>query len=126
MFTKSQIIKPQFVGGSAAALTLVTAPSGTTATVVPGLTILSLYRCRFTNVTNLPATLQVWRVTSGATNDAAHCVVNTITIPPGTFYAPYFEWSPGYEMAAGDAIWALAGTASAISVSGDGGISTTG
>lgn len=122
-FTLSQIIKPQFVGGAAAALTLVTTTSGTTAVVVPARTQLSLWTCRFANVTGSPATLQLWRVTSGSTNDAAHMVLNTITIPPATFTQPWFEWSPRYQMAAGDAIWALAGTASAITVSGDGGIS---
>lgn len=123
-FTLSQIIKPQFVGNAAAALTLVTTTSGTTATTVRANTQLSLWTCRFTNVTNLPATIQVWRVTAGGTNDAAHMVVNTIIIPPATFPQPFFEWSPRYQMAAGDAIWALAGTASAIVVTGDGGIST--
>lgn len=121
-FTLSQIIKPQFVSNSAAALVLVTTTSGTTAAVVPSKTQLSLWTCRFANVTGSPATLQVWRVTSGGTNDAAHLVVNTITIPPATFTQPFFEWSPRYQMAAGDAVWALAGTASAITVSGDGGI----
>lgn len=123
-FTLSQIIKPQFVGSSAAALTLVTKTDGTTGTTVLSKTPLSLWTCRFANVTSSPATLQIWRVTSGGTNDAAHMVLNTITIPPATFPQPFFEWSPRYQMAAGDAIWALAGTASAITVTGDGGITT--
>ncbi len=123
-FTLSPIIKPQFVNNVAAALTLVLTTSGTTGPAVPAKTQLSLWTCRFANVTNLPATLQIWRVTSGGTNDAAHMVLNTITIPPATFTQPFFEWSPRYQMAAGDAIWALAGTASAITVTGDGGITT--
>lgn len=122
-FTLSPIIKPQFVGSVAAALTLVTTTSGTTGTAVLARTQLSLWTCRFANVTSSPTTIQVWRVPSGATNDAAHMVINTITIPPATFTQPFFEWSPRYQMAAGDAIWALAGTASAITVTGDGGIS---
>lgn len=121
-FTLSPIIKPQFVGNAAAALVLVTTTTGTTATTVPSKTLLSLWTCRYANVTGSPATLQLWRVPSGATNDAAHMVLNTITIPPATFTQPFFEWSPRYTMAAGDAIWALAGTASAITVTGDGGI----
>lgn len=123
-FTLSQIIKPQLVGGAAAALTMVTTTGGTTAATVPARTQLSLWTCRFVNVTALPVTLKVWRVTSGGTNDDAHVAVMTITIPPATFLQPYFDWSPRYQMAPGDAVWALAGTASAVSVSGDGGITT--
>lgn len=121
-FTLSQIIKPQFVGNVAAALVMVTTTGGSTATTVPARTQLSLWTCRFVNVTAAPVTLKVWRVTSGGTNDDTHVAVMTINVPPATFTQPWFEWSPRYQMAPGDAIWAIAGTASAISVSGDGGI----
>lgn len=123
-FALSQIIKPQYVANAAAALQLTVDSAGTQAAAVPPLTQLSLWTARFTNGTGSPVTLKVWRVPSGAADDATHVVVNTITIPVATAANPYFDWSPGYQLGPGDAIWALAGTASALVVTGDGGITT--
>jgi hypothetical protein len=123
-FTLSQIIAPQFVALAAAALQLTVDGAGTQAAAVPTLTGLSLWTARFTNVTGGPVTLKVFRVPSGAAADSAHTVVNTITIPVATANNPYFDWSPGYQLAPGDGIFAVAGSASAIVVTGDGGINT--
>lgn len=123
-FQLSTIIKPQYVANAAAALNLTVDGAGTQAVVVPALTSLSLWTARFTNNSALAVTLKVFRVPSGAAADAAHVVINTITVPVATANNPYFDWSPGYTLAAGDAIWAVAGTANAIVVTGDGGITT--
>jgi hypothetical protein len=119
-FQLSKIIVPQFVALAATALQLTVDAAGTQAAAVPALTSLSLWTARFINVTNAPVTLKVYR---GAAT-AANTVINTITIPVATANNPYFEWSPGYQLAAGDSIVAIAGTASAIVVTGDGGITT--
>ena len=103
---------------------MITTPAGATGILVPANTVLSLWSCRFANVTSSPVTLEVWRITFGGSNVNQYQAVPTITIPPPSFLAPYFDWSPRYQMAAGDAIWAVAGTASALTVTGDGGITT--
>lgn len=117
-FQLSRIIVPQFVAIAATALQLTVDGQGTQAAAVPALTSLSLWTCRFTNVTASPVTLKVYR---GAAT-AANTVINTITIPVATANNPYFDWSPGYQLATGEAIFAIAGTVSAIVVTGDGGI----
>ncbi len=125
-FTLSQIIKPQLVANPAGApLTLVTGvgSSASTGTVVPAQVQLSLWTCRFFNATGSPQTLAVWRVTPGGALSVQWQVVQ-VTIPVPTFSVPYFEWDPHYQMAPGDAIYAVAGSANAISVTGDGGITT--
>lgn len=119
-FQLSKIIVPQFVANAATALQLTIDGAGTQAAAVPALTQLSLWTARFTNVTSSPVTLKVYRGTVAAGNVA----INTITIPVATASNPYFDWSPSYQLAAGDAIWAIAGTATAIVVTGDGGITT--
>ncbi len=124
-FTLSQIIKPQFVALTTfTPLTLVTgigspAPTGT---VVPNQTQLSLWTCRFVNVTSSAVAIEVIRVTAGGSAIAQYVAVAPITIPVATFSVPYFEWDPHYQMAPGDSIWASATAASAVTVSGDGGI----
>ncbi len=123
-FALSQIIKPQFIAiTTAAALTLVTKTDGTTGTSVPAGTTLTLSRCRIKNVTANPVTLKLFWVTAGGTAVDQYQEAN-ITVPPPTFTQPFFEWSPGISIAAGGAIFALAGTANALTVSGSGGIST--
>ncbi len=124
-FTLSQIIKPQYIAFSTAApLTLVTgigspAPTGTT---VPNQTQLSLWTCRIVNVTSSPVSIEVLRVTAGGSPTTQWLVVPTITIPVATEANPYFEWDPHYQMAPGDAIWAVSTTVNAVTISGDGGI----
>jgi len=123
-FTLSQIIKPQFVAiTTPTALVLVTKANGTTGTTVPTGTQLTLSRCRIKNVTANPVTLKLFWVAAGGTAVDQYQEVN-ITIPPPTFTQPFFEWSPGIQLAPGDAIFGLAGTVSALTISGSGGIST--
>jgi hypothetical protein len=119
-FQLSKIIAAQFVSNAAAALTLTVNAAGTTAAAVPALTQLSLWTCRFTNVSAAPVTLKVYRGIVAAGN----VVINTITIPVATAANPYFQWDPSFQLAAGEAIWAIAGTAGALVVTGDGGITT--
>lgn len=119
-FQLSTIIVAQFVANAATALQLTVDAAGTQAAAVPALTALSLWNCRFTNATASPVTLKVYRGTA----TGAHTVINTITIPVATATNPYFDWSPGYQLAAGESIVAVAGTASALVVTGDGGITT--
>ncbi len=121
-FTLSPIIKPQFIAiTTAAALTLVTKTDGTTATTVPVGTQLTLSRCRIKNVSANPVTLKLFWVVAGGTAADQYQEVN-ITVPPATFTQPYFEWSPGITIAPGGAIFGLAGTVSALTISGSGGI----
>jgi|SRR5882724_3249486 len=123
-FQLSQIIKPQHVANASTALQLTVDGAGTQAAAVPALTALSLWTCRIANVTATPVTLRIYRVPSGAAADLAHTVLFTITIPVATANNPYFDWSPNYQLAAGDAIFMIAGTATALVVTGDGGITT--
>lgn len=102
---------------------MVTTVAGATAAAVPALTRLSLWTCRFVNVTASPVTLKVFRVASGGTAVDQYLAVETVTIPVASLNNPYFAWDPGFTLSPGDAIWAVAGSASAITVSGDGGIS---
>lgn len=123
-FTLSQIIKPQFIViTTPTALALVTTTSGSPATTVPAKTQLTLSRCRIKNMTALPVTLELWWVTAGGTAVDQYGEVK-VTVPPPTFTQPYFEWSPGIQLAPGDAIFGRAGTAAALTISGSGGITT--
>lgn len=119
-FQLSRIIVPQFVPDAPGALQLTVDGAGTQATVVPALTQLSLWTARFTNVTALPVTLTVYR--GGPTPE--NTVIATIPIPVATAANPYFDWSPGYQLAVGEAIVAVAGAPDALVVTGDGGITT--
>lgn len=123
-FQPSVVIQPQFVGNSAAALTLTTTIAGVTAPAVPALNQIYVGTCRFVNVTSGAVTLKVWRVNSGGANNDQHVAVETVTVPVATATNPWFEWSPGAYLSPGDAIWAIAGSASAITVSGDGALIT--
>lgn len=115
----SPIFQPQFISNAAAALTF--APAG--GTTVPTGYQYQISVLRVVNETSAPVTLKLWRVNSGATNDTAHTVVPvTVLVPVATQTFPHFDatvlW--GAVLGAGDAIWGLAGSASALSISGDG------
>ena len=120
IYSLSPMFQPQYAAGSAAALTFATpgAPSAVPAGFVYQLSVL-----RATNVTGSPVTLKIWRVPSGASDDAVHVVIPaTVTIPVASQAAPHFDITAlwGAVLQAGDAIWALAGSASAIVIQGDG------
>lgn len=116
----SPLFKPQYVGNVSAALVLATAGAPT---VVPAQFNYQIQSVRVTNVTNAPVSLEVWRVPSGATADAQHIVTpNTVNVPVGSNTYPHFDLTVlwGAVLQPGDAIWALAGSASALVIQGDG------
>ena len=115
----STIYQSQFIGNAAAAF--VFAPVG--GTVVPAGYSYQVSVIRVVNVTSAPVTLKLWRVNSLATNDNAHIVVPvTVLVPVSTQTFPHFDatvlW--GAVLSAGDAIWGIAGSGSALTVSADG------
>ena len=79
---------------------------------------------RVVNITSAPVTLKLLRVSAAAaTNGNENIVVPvTVLVPVATQTFPHFDatvlW--GAVLNAGDAIWGLAGSASALSISGDG------
>lgn len=119
VYSLSPIYQPQFVGNAAAALTF--APAG--GTVVPAGYQYQVSVIRVVNVTSAPVSLKLWRVNSGGANDNQHIVVPvTVLVPVATQTFPHFDatvlW--GAVLSAGDAIWGLAGSASALSITADG------
>ena len=119
VYNLSAIYNPQFIGNAAAALTF--APVG--GTTVPVGYQYQISVLRVVNVTNAPVTLKLWRVNSGGANDNQHIVVPiTVLVPVATQTFPHFDvtvlW--GAVLSAGDAIWGIAGSASALSVTADG------
>lgn len=125
--TQTNLIKiydPQWISNAAAGLIFFPAPA-TGGIVVPPLYNFLLLTVRITNFSANPVPLTVWRVPSGATNDNQHVVIpSTVNVPTATAATPWFDvgnlW--GSVLAPGDAIWALAGTANALSITADGAI----
>lgn len=124
VYSLSPLFQPQYVANAAAKLVFATqgAPS-----VVPASVNYQISVLRVANKTGSPATLKMWRVPSGATDDDQHVVVPVVTIPVATQTYPWFDvtclW--GAVLQPGDAIWALSGTASALVIQGDGAVVTT-
>lgn len=119
IYNISPIYQPQYVGNAAAALTF--APVG--GTVVPANQQYRIDVLRVANITSAPVSLKVWRVNSGGANDNPHIVVPiTVLIPVATQTFPQFDVTAlwGAVLSAGDAIWMVAGSASALVVQGDG------
>jgi len=118
------IYQPQFVPNAAAGLIFAPVPAAGLA-VVPALFNFLILTMRVTNVTAAPVPLTIWRVPAGAVNDNQHLVIpNTVNVPTATAATPWFDvgalW--GALLQPGDAIWAVAGSANALSISGDGAI----
>jgi hypothetical protein len=122
VYSLSPIFNPQFIANAAAALTF--APAG--GTVVPNNTLYQISVLRVANVTGNPQTLELWRVPNGAADDNQHIVVPQITIPVATSTFDHFDVTAlwGAVLQAGDAIWAVCGNASALSIQGDGAVIT--
>jgi hypothetical protein len=119
VYNISPLFQPQYVGNAAAALTF--APAG--GTTVPAGFQYRIDVLRVTNITAAPVTLKVWRVPSGSTDDNTHIVVPvTVLVPVAVQTFPQFDVTAlwGAVLSAGDAIWMLAGSASALVVQGDG------
>jgi hypothetical protein len=117
------MFKPQFVANAAAALVFAT-PGAPTA--VPANTNYQISVLRVANVTNAPVTLSVWRVPSGAADDNQHLVIPSINVPVATQSIPDLDLTAlwGAVLQPGDAIWAVAGSASALTIQGDGAVIT--
>lgn len=118
-YTLSVLVQPQYVAaGSAAALPLV--PAG--ASVVPAGQQFQIQTCRVSNVSGSPVTLEVWRVPSGQSTANTNLVQPTISIPVASQTFAQFDVAAlfGATLQPGDAIWMLAGTASALVVQADG------
>ena len=122
VYSLSPIFQPQFVANAAAALVFAT-PGAPVA--VPAGYRYQISVLRVTNVTAAPVALTVFRVKSGATAVAGTTVVPvTVLVPVASNTFPHFEVTSlwGAVLAVGDAIWATAGSASALVIQGDGAI----
>lgn len=120
-YALAPIFAPQYVANSGAA-PLVFAPAG--GAVVPANYNYQISVLHVANNGSTPATLQLWRVPAGASVDPQHIVVPVITIPVGTQTFPYFDVTAlwGAVLRAGDAIYTLSDTASALVIQGDGAV----
>ena len=119
-YALSPVFNPQYCAtGAAAALSLATPGAGT---VVPANLAIQIAVLRVANNSNAPVTLEIWRVPAGAAADNAHLVVPSVSIPVATNTFPQFDVTAlwGAVLQAGDAIWAVAGSASALVIQGDG------
>lgn len=119
----SNIYNPQFVPSAAAALTFSPASAAGAPTVVPASYAFMILTMRVVNVSAAPVALTVWRVPSGSANDNQHLAIPaTVNIPVASANAPWFDVGSmfGAVLNAGDAVWALAGTASTLSIMADG------
>lgn len=120
IYSLSPLVNPQYIAQAASAA-LVFATPGAPAAVPSGFNY-QIQVARVANITGSPVTLEVWRVPSGSSADNPHIIVPTINIPVASQTFPYFDLTAcwGVVLQAGDAIWALAGTASALVIQGDG------
>lgn len=120
VYNLSPIVNPQYVANAAAKLTL--APAG--GSVVPANYQYQIAVMRVVNITSAPVSLKLWRVTAAAATQVDENIVVPITVlvPVATSTFPHFDvtvlW--GAVLSAGDAIWGVAGSASALTVSADG------
>ena len=124
VYSLAPIFNPQYIANSAAALVFAT-PGAPTA--VPANYAYRIECMRVVNVTAAPVALTVFRVPVSASADATHTVVPvTVLVPVATQTFPHFDVTAlwGAVLKAGDAIWATAGSASALTVTADGAVIT--
>ena len=122
VYSLSPIFQPQYVANAAAAIPFAT-PGAPTA--VPANYSYQISVMRVANITAAPVSLKIWRVKSGGTNDNTDIVVPvTVLVPVASQTFPHFDVTAlwGVVLAAGDAIWAVAGAASSLVVHGDGAV----
>lgn len=122
MYTITPIFEPQFIPAAAAGLAFAPAPTGI---VVPPNVTYRIDQIRVTNVTGVACALTIWRIPSGSANTAVNNVIPvTVVVPPSTLTAPQFDLTAlwGAVLRPGDAIWAQAGAASALTIYGDGAV----
>lgn len=122
VYNLSPIFEPQYVATlTAAALTFVPGVGGS---VVPANYNYQIAVCRVANVTATPIPLTVWRVPSGGSATNATLVIPQINVPVATQTFPNLDLTAlwGIVLRPGDSIYALAGTASALVIHGDGAV----
>jgi hypothetical protein len=123
-YTLSPLFQPQYANGSAAtALAFATAGNPTT---VPAGYSYQIATLRVSNVTAAPVTLEVWRVPVGSAADNQHLVIPSISIPVAASTQMDIDLTAlwGAVLEPGDAIYAEAGAASSLVISGDGAVIT--
>ena len=120
VYNLSPIYQCQYIANAAAKLTF--APAG--GTVVPTGYQYQIAVFRVVNITSAPVTLKLWRVSAAAATQVNENIVVPVTVlvPVATQTFPHFDvtvlW--GAVLNAGDSIWGLAGSGSALSASADG------
>lgn len=117
VYNLSPIFSPQYVPIASAQLVFA---SG--ATAVPANLNYVISVLRVANNSGSPVSLQIWRVPAGASPDAQHVVIPTINVPVATQTLPNLDLTAlwGAVLLPGDAIYAVAGTVSALVIQGDG------
>lgn len=124
IYNLQTIYNPQWISDVAAALIL--QPSvAAGGSVVPANFSFLFNSMRVTNVTTAPVALTMWRVPAGATTDNQHLVIPaSVRVPIASNTTPWFDigvlW--GAVLNPGDAIWAQAATANALSIIADGAV----
>lgn len=89
--------------------------------VVPANCVVLLTSLYLNNLTAAVQTLQLWRGTAATAAFALGGVGTAINVPPSTITQPGFQaLSAPIVLMPGDSIWALAGAASVLNVTGDG------
>jgi hypothetical protein len=119
VYNLSPIFDPQYVPSVAGKLTFATPSSPT---VVPASYNYQISVCRVANNSGSPVSLEIWRVPSGDSADNQHIVVPSINVPAASQTFPWFDVTAlwGVVLQPGDAIYAVAGTASALVIQADG------
>lgn len=125
IYNIGSLMKPQFVPGASGALLFSPSVAAADRTVVPANYNFEIITMRVTNVLPTSVSLTLWRLPAGSTVDDEHLVMPaTVNVPTASNTSPWFDvgvlW--GAVLAPGDAIWALAGLADALSIMADGAI----
>lgn len=122
VYSLSPMFQPQFVANGSSAALIFSTPG--VPTVVPAKYNYQIAVARVSNVGSVPVSFKCWRVSSGQSADDQHVIVPEINIPVGTNTFPWFDLTAlwGVVLVPGDAIYALAGAASALVIQGDGAV----
>lgn len=122
VFNLGAIFQPQYVANATTQLTFSPAAGG--GLVVPANYNFQIATCRVSNNSNAPVSLEMWRVPQGSAADTLHIVVPAINIPVATQTFPWMDLTRfwGIILAPGDSIYAVAGTASALTIDADGAV----
>lgn len=122
VYNLSPIYRPQYAANASAKLVMAT---GAVSNIVPAGYNYVIKAIRAVNVTAAPVTLKLWRVPSGGAVGNDNLIVPvTVQVPVATNTFPDFDITVLWDavLTPGEAIYAEAGSASAISVSADGAV----